>query len=97
MIRDYIDITRDLFLNYIAQIQAAAPSSTCLKEEVPELSQFFLEIKHLQEDVEIKTIFKGRDHKIFDHLKNYPSAFERCLVRIKKKAKSESKKPAKKP
>lgn len=96
MIADYVEQTREILLNFITQIQAQAPTATCLKEEIPQLDAFFTEIKYLQEDVDMKTLFEGKDRKIFDRLKNYPLAFEKCRARIKKKAKSESTVPAKK-
>jgi hypothetical protein len=91
MIDDFIESSREIFLNFIAQIQANAPSPTCLKEEIPQLDLFFTEIKYLQEDVDIEKIFRGREKVIFKKLKNYPQAFERCRERVKKKLKSESK------
>lgn len=98
MIQEYVEITRDTLLNFITAIQAEAPSAGCLKEEIPQLEQFFIEIKYLQEDVDLKQVFDGTDKKIFDHLKNYPKAFQRCRARlIKKKAKSGSVPEARKP
>jgi hypothetical protein len=90
MIDDYVEATREILLNFISQIQATAPSATCLKEEIPMLDKFFMEIKYLQEDVDLKVLFKGKDIRIFDKLKNYPQAFENCRARLKKKPKSES-------
>lgn len=90
MIDDYIEATREILLQFITQIQASAPSPTCLKEEIPVLDTFFTEIKYLQEDVDLATLFKDRDKKIFDKLKNYPLAYERCRARLKKKEKSGS-------
>ena len=92
MIDDYLEATTEIFLNFITQIQSQAPSAECLKEEIPLLNSFFTDIKYLQEDVDIKKIFAGREVKIFKKLKDYPQAFERCRERIKKKLKSESKK-----
>lgn len=91
MIDDYLEAITEIFLNFITQIQSQAPSAECLKEEIPQLDVFFRDIKYLQEDVDIKKIFAGRDLKIFQKLKNYPQAFERCRARIKKKLKSASK------
>lgn len=96
MIDDYIESTKEIFLQFMTQIQTQAPSATCLKEEIPQLDAFLSDIKYLQEDVDMKRIFKGRDIKIFNKLLNYPQAFERCRVRIKKKLKSESKEAPKK-
>ena len=96
MIDDYIESTKEIFLNFMTQIQALAPSASCLKEEIPQIDAFFTDIKYLQEDVTMKKIFAGRDLKIFQKLLTYPQAFERCRVRIKKKLKSESKAAAKK-
>lgn len=95
-IEDYIEGTREIFLNFMSQIQALAPSATCLQEEIPEIANFFNDIKYLQEDVDMKVIFQKRDAKIFLRLKDYPRAFERCQERIKKKLKSASKESAKK-
>jgi hypothetical protein len=96
MIEDYIESCRDILLQVISQIQAQAPTATCLKEEIPELDLFFTEIKYLQEDVDPQIIFSGKDFKIFEKLKNYPLAFEKCRARLKKKLKSKSTEPAKK-
>ncbi|WPU66199.1 hypothetical protein [Peredibacter starrii] len=90
MVDDYVDATREILLTFISQIQALSPTPTCLKEEIPSLDNFFIEIKYLQEDVDMKTIFKGKDEKIFEELKNYPRAFEKCRARLKKKPKSPS-------
>lgn len=96
MIEDYVEATREILISFISQIQAQSPTPLCLKEEIPELDQLFTEIKYLQEDVEIKTIFEGKDQRIFDRLKNYPLAFEKCRARLKKKPKSPSKEAPKK-
>lgn len=90
MIEDYVEASKEILLNFISQIQTLSPTPTCLKEEVPALDKFFIEVKYLQEDVEIKKIFEPADKKIFESLKNYPGAFERCSARLKKKLKSKS-------
>lgn len=90
MVDDYVEATREILLTFISQIQALSPTPTCLKEEVPQLDNFFIEIKYLQEDVDMKTIFKGKDEKIFEELKNYPRAFEKCRAHLKKNPKSPS-------
>ena len=96
MVDDYVEATREILLTFISQIQTISPTPTCLKEEIPELDNFFTEVKYLQEDVDLKQIFKGKDQKIFDKLKNYPLAFEKCRARLKKKPKPVSTTPAKK-
>ena len=96
MIEDYSEATRDILLNFISQIQAVSPGPKCLKEEIPELDTFFNEIKYLQEDVDMRTIFEGKDERIFNQLENYPLAFEKCRARLKKKARSASKEAPKK-
>lgn len=92
MIDDYIEATKEILLNFISAIQTLSPTPDCLKEEIPELDKFFTDIKYLQEDVDIKAIFKGRDLKIFEQLKGYRSAFKKCQSRaaLKKKPKSSS-------
>ena len=91
MIDDYIESTKEIFLGFMAQIQALAPSADCLKVEIPQIDAFYTDIKYLQEeDVTMKKIFAGRDSKIFQKLVNYKSAFKRCQARIKKKLKSAS-------
>lgn len=90
MIDDYVEATREILLTFIAQIQSTSPTPTCLKEEIPMLDNFFFEIKYLQEDVDMKTLFKGKDQRIFDQLKSYPKAFQKCRERLKKKPKSAS-------
>lgn len=90
MVDDYVEATREILLTFISQIQTQSPTPTCLKEEIPTLDNFFVEIKYLQEDVDMKTIFKGKDQKFFEELKNYPLAFNKCRARLKKKPKSPS-------
>ena len=96
MIDEYIEQTKEIFLSFISQIQALAPTATCLKEEIPQIDAFFTDIKYLQEDIDLKKIFRGRDLKIFQKLVEYPQAFERCRARIKKKLNSGSKPSPKK-
>ena len=90
MVDDYVEATREILLTFISQIQTQSPTPNCLKEEIPTLDNFFVEIKYLQEDVDMKTIFKGKDQKIFEELKNYPRAFDKCRARLKKKPKPAS-------
>ncbi len=97
MIDDYVESTKEIFLNFISQIQTTAPTPQCLQEEVPELATFFNDIKYLQEDVDMKQIFRGRDEKIFGKLLTYSEAFKKCQERLKKKLKSSSTPAAKKP
>jgi hypothetical protein len=96
MIDDYVEITKEILLEFISKIQTLSPTPTCLKEKIPQLDSFFTEIKYLQEDVDMHTIFKGKDKKIFDQLKNYPLAFEKCRALLKKKVRSGSKAAPKK-
>jgi hypothetical protein len=96
MIEDFVDATNEILLKFISEIQTLSPTPDCLKNEIPELDNFFTEIKYLQEDLDLQTIFKGKDMKIFEKLKNYPLAFEKCRARLKKKARPVSTRPAKK-
>lgn len=90
MIDGYIETSKEIFLEFIASIQVLSPTPTCLKEEIPELDKFFIEVKHLQEEMDLKDLLRKKDVKIFKHLKNYPQAFEKCLERKSKKDKLES-------
>jgi hypothetical protein len=96
MLDDYLEATKEILLGFISQIQSHAPTPQCLKEEIPQLDEVLTEIKYLQEDVDIKKIFAGRDVKIFERLKDYPAAFEKCRQRLmRKNPKSESTEEAK--
>jgi hypothetical protein len=88
MADDYIEASRDILVGFINSIQAEAPSAECLNQEIPKLGEFFFKIKALQEDVDMKQIFDQYDVRIFEQLKSYPKAFERCQRRLKKKTKS---------
>ncbi len=90
MIEDFLNGSKDLLLNFVAQIQTLSPTPTCLQEEIPELDAFFTEIKYLEEDVDVKLLFQGKDQRILDRVKSYPLAFEKCRARLKKKTKSVS-------
>lgn len=90
MIDGYIETSKEIFLEFIASIQVLSPTPNCLKEEIPQLDKFFVEVKHLQDEMDLKDLLKKKDIKIFKELKNYPQAFEKCLERKSKKDKSES-------
>lgn len=96
MISDYTESTREILLSFIAQIQALSPTPNCLKDNIPELDKFFTNVKYLQEEMDLKDIFRGTDQKIFEKLKNYPEAFEKCRALLKKKARPVSTAPARK-
>lgn len=99
MIDDYVEVSKDILLGFISQIQTISPTADCLLVEIPELDKFFVRIKYLQEDVDIQKLMEPMEEKIFDRLKDYKPAFQRCRERerTKKKAKSESTAPAKNP
>jgi hypothetical protein len=90
MVDDYLQASREILVNFINQIQMQSPTPNCLLEEYPKLGEFFRDIKYLQEDVDMKAIFRGRDEKIFLELKKYEEAFQRCRERLKKKPRSRS-------
>lgn len=97
MIDDYIEVSKEILLGFISQIQTISPTPDCLLTEIPELDKFFTRIKYLQEDVDIQKIMEPLEEKIFDKLKDYKPAFQRCRERAKKKAKSASTAPARNP
>ncbi len=97
MIEDYVRESKEILLTFISQVQTISPTPDCLLEEIPELNKFFTQIKYLQEDIDIKRIMAGKDTKIFDKIKDYPAAFQRCRERLKKKASPGSEASAKKP
>lgn len=90
MIDDYVEASKEILLAFISQLQALAPTPTCLEEEIPGLKNFLIEVKYLQEDIDVKRLFKGKDQRLLERLKNYPLAFEKCRARLKKKASSPS-------
>ncbi len=97
MIDDYIEATKDILLSLISQIQTISPTPHCLEEEIPHLAKFFNDVKYLQEDVDMKLLFKKHENKIFKSIENYPKAFQACRERLKKKLNSASTPEAKKP
>lgn len=97
MIDDYVLTSKEILLGFISQVQTFSPTPNCLLEEIPELYKFFIEIKYLQEDIDLKKIMAGKDERIFEKIKYYPKAFQRCRERAKKKANSVSTEEAKKP
>ena len=90
MIDDYVEATKEILLSYIAAIQTQSPTPECLTEEIKGLDKFFFEIKYLQEDVPVKTLFEGKDQVTLERLKDYREAFDRCRERLKIKLKSKS-------
>lgn len=91
MIEDYIEISKELLLNYIGQIQALSPTPDCLNDAIKGLKEFYIDVKHLQEDVDVEKLFEKHDRKIFSELRTYPTAYKRCREELlKKKPKSGS-------
>jgi hypothetical protein len=97
MIDDYVIESKDIFLTFISHVQTISPTPDCLLQEIPQLNNFFTEIKYLQEDIDMKKIMAGKDTKIFDQIKDYPAAFQRCRDRLKKNASPGSEASDKKP
>jgi hypothetical protein len=96
MIDDYVELSKEIFMNFMAQVQSFSPTPTCLEDSIPGLKDFLFEFKYLQEDVDVKQIFKGRDLAFFDKLSHYPKMFQACKDRLKKKLKPKSTSSAKK-
>jgi Mor family transcriptional regulator len=90
MINDYLDSTREIFIQVINQIQAISPSPDCLEKELPELASFFSDLKYLQEEMSLEKIFNGKIKKILKSLRRYPEAIKNCQERIRKTTKPSS-------
>lgn len=90
MTQDYLESSREILLSLISSIQTLSPTPHCLEENFPELKDFFVELKYLQEDYDLSKIFKGKEADIFKMIKHYPNIFKGCQKRLKKKLKSSS-------
>lgn len=96
MIKDFVEISREIFLNFVSSIQTMAPTPHCIEEEIPELKKLFSDLKYLQDEVEVRKLFEVKEIQIFEKLQSYQEVFQRCLARTKKKLKSGSKPALKK-
>ena len=96
MIKDFVEISREIFLNFVSSIQTISPTPNCIEEEIPELKKLFADLKYLQDEVEVKKLFGGIEISIFEKLQDYQKLFQKCRARTKKKLKSGSKPAPKK-
>jgi hypothetical protein len=90
MIKDFVEISREIFLNFVSSIQSVAPTPNCLEQEIPSLKNLYKDLKYLQDEVETKKLFEGKENVIFERLQNYQKSFQRCRERTKKKLNSGS-------
>jgi hypothetical protein len=90
MISDYIESSREIFIQFIHQVQAIAPTSNCLEDEIPELKEIFTNLKHAQEEIGVKKILNGKINSIFMKLIRFENILKNCQSRLKKTKRSGS-------
>lgn len=78
MIDDFVIGSKEIFLNFVSQIQMISPSADCLNKHIPALPKLLEEIKYLEDEVDIQKIFGKKDLAIFRRLQDYPVYFKAC-------------------
>ena len=90
MIDDFIVSSKEIFLNFVSQVQMLSPTPNCLNNNIPKLAKLLEEIKYLEDEVDISQIFAKKEIDIFNRLRDYPLYFKDC-EKAKSTDKSESK------
>lgn len=70
----------ELFNQYLLEIKTKSPTHDCLENHIKELSEFYIQIKYLEENSNFKAI-ADKDKilvRILNQLKNKDSFFEEC-------------------
>ncbi|HLT23130.1 MAG TPA: hypothetical protein VKZ84_06795 [Bacteriovoracaceae bacterium] len=78
MIDDFTILSKEIFLNFLAQVQMISPTPHCLNEHIPALPKLMEQIKYLEDEVDIQKIFGKKDLAIFRQLQDYPLYFKAC-------------------
>ena len=78
MIDDFIIGSKEIFLNFVSQVQMLSPTPNCLNNNIPKLPKLLDEIKYLEDEVDISQIFARKELDIFNRLKNYPLYYRAC-------------------
>lgn len=80
LVKDLNQTMPEILLSYLGQLQAEAPDAKCLNKHVVGLKNLNLEVKWLQEEIDITKItnHKQRLRKIFEGIKKAPALFQRC-------------------
>lgn len=78
-----------LFLKYLALLQASTPYSTCLKEEIPEVSEIMDNQRHLLglKNYDFFLQNKYKILKIFTSLKKFKKIYSDCVKKARLKEK----------
>lgn len=94
---EFIDTLPEIFLNYIAQMQATTARSMCLEDHIPELKTLFRDLKALEQDIPARKIMAKNQMatKILEKLRRIDSIQKTCEEELKKKLEEEKKKRAK--
>lgn len=79
MIDEFVIGSKEIFLNFVSQIQMISPTFDCLNKNIPQLPLLLEEIKHLEDEVDIRAIFGKKDLIIFKKIKDYPIYFKSCV------------------
>lgn len=76
-----------IFVQYLANLQSELPTPRCLENKIPELAEFYNNLKHLEEEVPTHQLIKQKHliETIFLRLKNFNSFKKECLQSMKQK------------
>lgn len=86
----------ELLLNFLGLLQMESPTLDCLEKNIPGVGQLYLEVKWLQEEIDIHKIAgkKSRLAKIFAGIHRSGNYFEACAKEKSKKTEKEAAKPS---
>jgi len=78
----------EILLAYLGQLQAEAPDAHCLNNKIPGLKTLNMEVKYLQEEIDMIKIAGRRKRlvKIFAGIKQAPKLFAECRLATQKAA-----------
>jgi hypothetical protein len=98
-IQEFLDTLPEMFLNYVAQIQASTARTQCLVDHIPELKLLYRDLKTFEQEIPARKIMQKNQiaSKILAKLRNVDQIQKSCEEEQKKKLEEEKKKRTKSP
>jgi hypothetical protein len=90
LVKDLNSLVPEVLLSYISMLQAEAATPDCLEKNIPGLKKLHLDVRFLQEEVDLTKITEGekRLEKIFAALSNPAPIQRKCREEVQRKLKS---------
>ncbi len=91
LVADLNSSAPEILLSFLGQLQAEAPTADCLEKHIPGIKQLYLEVKWLQEEMDIDKITAGQRRlaAIFEQLAHPYEVLALCRADFQRKQKAQ--------